>query len=401
MKKIIPIRIAVISILLINFLGCREMNDLEKIISKENEKINKVVLAKDKYELQILYTKINKNEDGKVNFETISFNEKPNKYFYPASTVKFPAAILALEKLNDLEIEGVNKYTHLSIDSLYENHVSFDKDFKNDCGYPNIADYIKRVFLISDNEAFNRLYEFLGQKEINDRLRKRGFNNTKIVHRLSVARTPKQNMETNPINFYDGEGKLLYSQPARIESTDVKLDLEETLKGEGYYANGELVNEPKDFSQNNYFSLRDQHNLLIRIMYPEQFKEEERFNLTEEDYMFLRKYMSMLANKSDCPKYSSEDYWDSYVKFLIFGDSKEPMPNNIKIYNKVGDAYGYIIDNAYIVDEQNGVEFFLSATLHVNENQIYNDDHYEYDEIGFPFLAKLGKLVYDYEIEQK
>ena len=188
------------------------MNDLEKIISKENEKINKVVLAKDKYELQILYTKINRDEDGKVNFETISFNEKPNKYFYPASTVKLPAAILALEKFNDLEIEGVNKFTHLSIDSFYENHVSFDKDFKNDCGYPNIADYIKRVFLVSDNEAFNRLYDFLGQKEINEGLRIRGFNNTKIVHRLSVARTPKQNMETNPINFYDEKGELIYTR---------------------------------------------------------------------------------------------------------------------------------------------------------------------------------------------
>jgi beta-lactamase class A len=397
MKASILFRTTILSIFLINLLGCREMNDLEKIISKENEKINKVVLAKDKYELQILYTKIIKSPEGKVDFETISYNENPNKYFYPASTVKFPAAVLALEKLNDLGIEDVNKYTHLSIDSLYEGHVSFDKDYKNDCGYPNIADYIKRVFLVSDNEAFNRLYDFLGQKEINDRLRKKGFNNTKIVHRLSVARTPKQNMETNPINFYDENGEVIYTQPARIESTNVKLDLEETLKGEGYYANGELVNEPKDFSQNNFFSLRDQHNLLIRIMYPEQFNEEERFNLTGEDYTFLRKYMSMLANKSDCPKYSPEEYWDSYVKFFMFGDSKEPMPYNIKIYNKVGDAYGYITDNAYIVDKENGVEFFLSATLHVNENQIYNDDHYEYDEIGFPFLAKLGQLIYEDE----
>ena len=112
------------------------------------------------------------------------FNEKPDTYFYPASTVKFPAAILALEKLNDLNIEGVNKYTHLSIDSVYEGHVSFDKDFKDECGYPNIANYIKQIFIVSDNEAFNRLYDLLGQKEINERLRKRGFKNSKIIHRF-------------------------------------------------------------------------------------------------------------------------------------------------------------------------------------------------------------------------
>ena len=37
----------------------------------------------------------------------------------------------------------------------------------------------------------------------------------------------------------------------------------------------------------------------------------------------------------------------------------------------------------------------------MNENQIYNDDVYEYDEIGFPFLADLGRIIYQYEINRK
>ena len=397
MKNIIILYQLIGLMLFLNLVGCKEMNTLEKIISKENEKINKVILAKDTYEVQILYTKVNKNKTGEIEFETFSYNEQPLKYFYPASTVKFPAAILALEKLNDLGIEGVNKYTHLSIDSVYEGHVSFDKEFNNECGYPNIADYIKRIFLVSDNESFNRLYDFLGQKEINERLRKRGFTNTKIVHRLSVARTPKQNMETNPIQFYGNNGELLYTQPARIESNTVSLNLSETLKGNGFYSDGKLINEPKDFSINNYFSLRDQHNLMIRIMYPEQFDEKERFNLTTEDYTFLRKYMSMLPKESECPQYDINEYYDGYVKFLMFGDTKETIPNNIKIYSKSGLAYGYLIDNAHIVDDKNGVEYFLSATVHVNENGIYNDDNYEYDDIGLPFLAELGRIIYKYE----
>jgi len=170
------------------------------------------------------------------------------------------------------------------------------------------------------------------------------------------------------------------------------------LKGVGYFSNGELVNDPKDFSLNNYFSLRDQHELLMRIFFPEQFDESQRFNLTKEDYTFLRKYMSMLPKESVCPKYPSEEYYDGYVKFLMFGDTNEAIPGNIKIYSKSGMAYGYLTDNAYIVDEKNDIEFFLSATVHVNENQIYNDDNYEYDGIGLPFLAKLGKIIYDYEL---
>lgn len=386
--------------IMVNTNGFKELNILEKIIGENSNKLNPVLENLSKYELQVLYTKVDRDENNNVNLTTSDFNEQQGHYFYPASTVKFPVAVLALEKLNDIGIEGVNKYTHLSIDSLYENHVSFEKDYKNECGYPNIADYIKRVFLISDNDSFNRLYDFLGPKEINERLRRRGFNNTKIVHRLSVTRSPQQNMETNPISFYNENGEVIYVKEGAVASADVNLNLTGTVKGKGYYSNGELINEPKDFSENNYFSLRDQHNLLIRIMYPEIFEKEERFNLNEDDYAFLRKYMSMLANQSDCPKYSIENHWDSYVKFLMFGDSKESMPKNIKIYNKVGYAYGYITDNAYIVDDENNIEFFLSATLHVNENQIFNDDHYEYDEIGLPFLAKLGKIIYEYEKER-
>ena len=378
--------------------SCTKENELENILNKNKSKLNPVLGNKDKYELQILYTQVDRKDNSKIRFKTFSYNEKHNEYFYPASTVKLPVAILALEKLNDLNIDGVNKYTHLSIDSVYEEHVSFDKEFKDECGYPNIANYIKQIFIVSDNEAFNRLYDFLGQEEINMRLRKRGFNNTKIIHRLSVARTPKQNMETNPLKFYDETGVVLYEQPARFDSTDVELNLQNTLKGVGYFNNDELVNEPKDFSLNNYFSLRDQHELLMRIFFPEQFNESQRINLTQDDYTFLRKYMSMLPKDNDCPKYPNEKYYDGYVKFLMFGDTKEPIPDHIKIYSKSGLAYGYLVDNAYIVDEKNNIEFFLSATIHVNENQIYNDDNYEYDEIGLPFLAKLGKIIYDYEL---
>ena len=46
----------------------------------------------------------------------------------------------------------------------------------------------------------------------------------------------------------------------------------------------------------------------------------------------------------------NEMYRDSYVKFLMYGNMKTEIPQNIKIYNKVGDAYGYLIDCAYIED---------------------------------------------------
>ena len=96
--------------------------------------------------------------------------------------------------------------------------------------------------------------------------------------------------------------------------------------------------------------------------------------------------------------YDRLQYPDGYVKFFMFGDGKEKIPSNIRIFNKVGDAYGYLTDSAYIKDEKSGVEFMLSATVYVNENQIFNDDHYEYDQLGMPFLAELGRQVYQLEL---
>lgn len=382
-------------------LSGQSNNILDSLISSNYKKLLPVIENIEKYELQILYTKINRQKDNSVSFETCSFNEQPSVYFYPASTVKLPAAILALEKLNDLNVEAVNKDTHISIDSVFQDHVVLQKEYRNECGKPNLANYIKQIFLVSDNESFNRLYDFLGQKEINERLLKRGFANTNIIHRLSVARTAQQNRESNSINFFSENGKLLYTQPARIQASTISLNQTGTLKGNGYYTNGKLIDKPMDFSENNIFGLRDQHNLMLRIMFPENFTEEERFNLTKDDYRFLRKFMSMLPKESKCPNYDSSKYYDGYLKFLMFGDTKENIPDHIQIYNKSGLAYGYLTDNAYIVDKKNNIEFILSAAIHVNENGIYNDDNYEYDEIGLPFLANLGKIIYDYQRKGK
>ncbi len=61
-------------------------------------------------------------------------------------------------------------------------------------------------------------------------------------------------------------------------------------------------------------------------------------------------------------------------------------------------AYGYLIDNAYLVDFDNNVEFLLSAVILANENQIFNDDQYEYTTVGLPFMQRLGQLIYQHEL---
>jgi hypothetical protein len=73
----------------------------------------------------------------------------------------------------------------------------------------------------------------------------------------------------------------------------------------------------------------------------------------------------------------------------------------VKIYNKVGDAYGFLLDIAYITDPVNNIEFMLSAVISCNTDGIYNDDQYEYDTLGFPFMRDLGIAIYQQELQRK
>jgi hypothetical protein len=110
--------------------------------------------------------------------------------------------------------------------------------------------------------------------------------------------------------------------------------------------------------------------------------------------------MSMKPAESRYPEYDSQEYYDGYTKFFLFGDSKDPIPRQIRIFSKSGMAYGTLTDNAYIVDFEKKIEFLLTAMIYVNDNQIFNDNEYEYDEIGLPFLADLGRLIYEHELKR-
>ena len=76
------------------------------------------------------------------------------------------------------------------------------------------------------------------------------------------------------------------------------------------------------------------------------------------------------------------------------------MAPGIRIFNKEGDAYGFLNDVAYVVDFTNNIEFMLSATIYCNSDGIFNDDHYDYETVGYPFLKHLGQAVYDYELHR-
>ncbi|HEX3386669.1 MAG TPA: serine hydrolase, partial [Mucilaginibacter sp.] len=135
-------------------------------------------------EVQILYTQIDRDENNVPHFRSYSYRLNANHYFYPASTVKLPTAIFALEKLNELNIKGLTAKSTMITDSAFARQTKVTHDSSSRNNLPSIGNYIKKILLVSDNDAYNRLYEFMGREEINQKLKRYELNGTRIVGRL-------------------------------------------------------------------------------------------------------------------------------------------------------------------------------------------------------------------------
>ena len=368
---------------------------LPRVLQGKSEILDRVLAQPEKYEIQILYTQIDRDRRNRPAFR--SYHYRVNRgYFYPASTVKMPAALLALEKLNRLKLD---KHTIVQIDSACCGQTTVRSDSSAKDFLPSVAQYIRKIFVVSDNDAFNRLYEFIGQEALNEELRRKGYRQTRIVSRLAVGATREQNRFTNPVRFLAGD-QTLYQQPL-VESKRAYRSVSPVFKGQGEIRGDSLVKRPMDFTYANSFPLEDQQRMLRSVLFPGSVPRHQRHRLTKPDYQFLYQCLSQLPRETHYPTYQTPEYVDGYGKFLLYGDRKDSIPDHLRIFNKIGQAYGTLTDNAYVVDFDRGVEFLLSATIYVNEDQVLNDDRYEYDTVGLPFLGSLGRVIYEHEVKRK
>ena len=357
-------------------------NPIELIIKKREPQLKPIYKNKENHNLQILYTKVVRDSLGMPSFIQYDYQADNNVYFYPASTMKLPIVALTLQKINELRNTGINITVESKILLLSADQITTETTFK---------DLISKVFLVSDNSASNILINFLGYNYFNQQMREKGLNTIVLNHKF------------NPDPYVKTDWKI-YTLDRDLISKDETQEiiehnnLDNLLQGKFQILNGEKVATPFNFKTKNKASLRDLDGVMKRIIYPDLFQEQDRINLSDQDYNFLRYWMSRFTFEDIGIEYQKDSkYFDSYNKFFIYGDSTNTIDRKIRIYNKVGVAYGSLTDISYIRDYQKKIEFFLSATIYVNQNQIVNDNIYEYDDVGIPFLAELARQVYKLE----
>jgi len=360
----------------------------------DEHKLSKDILNDPKFRFQLTYTQIVKNEfDTLFNTNTIGTEQ----YYYPASLVKFPVALLALEKMNRLgitlddylRIENIGCGNQPDIFTSRGPHVKFRRLFEE-------------LMVVSDNYFYTLLYQFVTPEEINESLEKKGFVGTNIYKSFAGCEKEDQ-LKCYPLDVLDSELKVKYSQDyCELDSVDMLEHYEYTedrlfgSKHEDEFV--KIVPGPYDLNYSLEIPLHEANEMLIRLMNPELYQHEERWGLRTTDRLELIEMMQKYPRELN-HSYRSYvlKYDDNKYKYAIVGEDEH---SHSRTTSKIGLSYGFTSEIAHVLNEEDGVEFFMSVSLYTNANDIVNDGDYEYESVARPFISRLSKLLYAYELQK-
>ena len=377
--------------------GCQTRGGppIGEILAANPAKFGGLTAAPGVFRLQVLLSEVVDDSRGHAKLRRSEYRAGA-EYFYPASAIKLCAAVAAVQSLET--IKGMTIDSPLVYHPLFANENIRDRDPSNlDGGVITLGHEIRKLFLVSDNESFNRLYEFVGHGEINERMHAVGLASVVVNHRLSVGRSAEENRRTPQIDIGWPSGGKMVSLPERTSDLMIRnAEVPGLRVGVGYMAAGQkLIPEPMDFGTRNGISITDLQDLLVMLARPDIDVGKRPLSLAPEHRQFLLDAMQELPGDSVNPRYDRKEYPDEWGKFFLPGLLRSGVceKSELRIMNKVGQAYGFTMDNAYIVNTRTGRSFFLTAIIYTNADGILNDDKYEYESVAFPFMAEVGEAV--------
>ena len=380
----------------------QKTNSADSLIRSVLQKYPKILANQNTYKLQIFYTQINRDEKNRPAFKDYNYvTEK--KYFYPASTVKLPIATLALIKLEELNIPDLNRETVMITDSAFfcQKKVCIDSTSQN--RLPSIENYIKKMFLVSDNNSCARIYEFIGFDYAHKKLRTLGFKNVRLLNRLDAQCIGDTSKITPPIYFINHKKDTVYKQPLTYFNEKLTRPIANYKVGKVHLGlNGKRIAGPKDFSNHNYLTASDLHQFFKKIVFNNYLIGSDKLPISQDSRLFMMKQLGLYPRESVFPKYDSKVFYDSYKKYFLYGAAASLInQDSIRVFNIVGRAYGFLTDCAYIIDFKNKIEFMLTVNIYVNEKNVIGNGNYQYEKTGLPFLKDLSWCFYNFEYSRK
>jgi hypothetical protein len=386
------------------FCGCATIRpdqtaDLAPVLHGYSNKFDRVLATPEPFRLQVLIAEVVTNRLGRPALHRSGYRVDA-EYFYPASSIKLCAAVAALQTIEQLQTQySIPDLMDmpLEIAPLFPGDVPQTNDVSNlQSGQITVAQEIRKLALVSGNEAFNRLYDLVGHEDLNRRMHALGLPSVVLNHRLSETRTIPDMRASAAVTFRVPTGAPIVV-PARTSTLLLTNASRSLLLGTGYLKDAQLVNTSMDFSGRNGISLGDLQNLLIKVARPDIDLGTPPLQLSESHRTRLLQAMTEYPRESSNPRYAATNYPDDYSKFLLPGIRRvfpsQTPGERVEITAKTGRAYGFTVENAYLRHPKNGRAVFVTAVLYTNSDGILNDDKYDYKTVADPFFADLGELI--------
>ncbi|MBX7093361.1 MAG: class A beta-lactamase-related serine hydrolase [Flavobacteriales bacterium] len=414
-------------------------------IKKSMPQYKKVFRKHKDYRLELIVTRIDRDQTNHPVKLTRYHYGDSSTYFYPASTVKLPVAIFTMEKIWSLykgaTTESLIEFSPVKFcnDHVYENNyhlyqrltesetlrqladrlhipVQFLKSVNP--GLPvdtliaanssirisaqksplSFRDLLSSMLVYSDNESFNKLFDVVGIDYINQRLQECNFSSSRIVRRLMYCPDTSRFIGPDFRILTSDSSSVLLKERSRGRVMAENLELKGTVVGKKHMEGEAVLKGGRDFSNHNFVSLSDLHEMMIRLVFHDMLPKNEQFRMGKFEQRFLLRLLGNHPREITRMRTNQYDYLeDGYTNFLLNGDSKDPIPNRYRIINIAGWANGFTTDVAYVMDMQSNTEFFISARIYTNKNKVIGDDTYEYSTIARPFMQAFGQSVLDIE----
>lgn len=362
--------------------------DLEALLAQRPDDFRAMLAAKREFRLQVLLAEPVVGKDGRVTLRRSRLGD-PRQYFYPASTVKLGGAIAALLELQRLSREQGDAFT---LDASWRALPRFPGD-PVDPPWIQVADDLRAMLIVSDNPPYNRCFEMLSQKGLNETLWRAGLSSARMWHRLSEARAADEHRVTRQFAIQQGDTVLAIAP----RESGVALDnsaFDDLLVGSSHMRGKERVEKPMSFADKNAITLEDLQDMLAMVVRPDIDLGKRGFpELSVTARAFLVEQLGAYPRESASPKYDEKKHPDEYCKFLLPGLRRVVPAEALRVYAKIGQAYGFAIENSYVENVATGRGFFLAAVIYVNADGCIGDDRYEYEKVADPFFAALGETI--------
>jgi hypothetical protein len=328
------------------------------------------------------------------------------EYVYPASTIKLGAAVTALQTLAELRAAAspadrasIHAHAPLRYGACFTDERDEDRDESNlDTQRITIAHDIRRIALVSDNPAHNRLYTFTGHRDINQRLWRLGLPSARINHRLARPDVPlDDNRRTGAVELLDTAGGRVVAQiPSRTSDLQINNQgIAGLTLGSAHIdpLTNARIDAPMDFTRRNRLGLRDLQRLLLLVVRPDLLGLPGLPGVDEPDRLLLCDALWPTPGASSNPVYDAVAFPDHHVKWLLPGLLRVAPAADFATFNKVGRAFGFTIENAFVVHRSTRRAFVLTASIYTNDSGVLNADSYDYPRLADPFFADLGEAI--------